>query len=396
MVFVLVASGCLKKPLPSTAVLIEVPSAGIGEVTPVLASVIAAPAPAAMSDGTICLNYELMVTDVSSVAWTIESLEILNPDRGDLRLSLFSQEDIQSHLHLPGAAEPTATLGPAQSGYVRINLSFKNASEIPSILDHVLTVTTKTPKHHLLPRMVERVARTSVDSSPALVIGPPVKGSRWVAVAVGGDSYHRRTVMPLNGRWVAAERWAVDWIQIDEQNRLASGDPSANESYPQYGREIVAVADGTVLSTSDGMADGAPGKMPENITIDTAGGNYVLQDIGGGHSAFYAHLIPGSLRVAPGDHVRRGQVLGLLGNSGNSDAPHLHFHIVKGKTALASNGVPYVIDSFELKGQVESQDYLDTELKNGGSPVDYRPAKKAGRHHHEMPANLSVVEFVAD
>jgi murein DD-endopeptidase MepM/ murein hydrolase activator NlpD len=65
-------------------------------------------------------------------------------------------------------------------------------------------------------------------------------------------------------------------------------------------------------------------------------GNYVLLDIGGGRFASYAHFQPNSLKVKVGDRVKLGQVLGLVGNSGNSDLPHLHFHI----TNAASRSVP--------------------------------------------------------
>lgn len=51
-----------------------------------------------------------------------------------------------------------------------------------------------------------------------------------------------------------------------------------------------------------------------------------MLDLGDNRHAFYGHLLPGSLRVKPGDRVRRGQVIGRLGNSGNSTGPHLHFH----------------------------------------------------------------------
>src|SRR5207253_5277058 len=64
----------------------------------------------------------------------------------------------------------------------------------------------------------------------------------------------------------------------------------------------------------------------------------------------YAHVQPGSLRVKVGDRVKRGQVVALLGNSGNSTEPHVHFQIADGPTFLSSEGLPYVMD-FEVLGR---------------------------------------------
>ncbi|MDO9527775.1 MAG: hypothetical protein Q7J27_01300, partial [Syntrophales bacterium] len=229
-------AGCITKPDSSSATPVAFhPVTEATEVTPVLASVIAAPRPATLSTGSICLNYELMVMNASRVAMTIESLEILDPQRSHARIALLSRNDIGTNLHLPGVNKPTAVLGPAQSGYIRVNLSFTEHDKIPLVLDHIITVTTKKPYGPVLPKMVEKVARTYVKSGPVPVIGPPLKGDRWVAIAVGGNGYHRTTIMPLNGHWIAPERWAVDWIKIDDNNRLVTGDPSKNESWPQYG-----------------------------------------------------------------------------------------------------------------------------------------------------------------
>jgi hypothetical protein len=80
----------------------------------------------------------------------------------------------------------------------------------------------------------------------------------------------------------------------------------------------------------------------------------VIIDIGGGYYAFYAHLKPGGVKVKLGDKVKRGQVIGIVGNTGNSTEPHLHFHVSDGNSPLGSEGVPYRIDSFEIVGHCKN------------------------------------------
>jgi murein DD-endopeptidase MepM/ murein hydrolase activator NlpD len=76
--------------------------------------------------------------------------------------------------------------------------------------------------------------------------------------------------------------------------------------------------------------------------------------LGGGRYAFYAHLQPGSLRVHVGDHVKEGQTIALLGNSGNADAPHLHFQVMDRNSPLAAEGLPYVFHRFRIEGTLPS------------------------------------------
>jgi murein DD-endopeptidase MepM/ murein hydrolase activator NlpD len=65
-------------------------------------------------------------------------------------------------------------------------------------------------------------------------------------------------------------------------------------------------------------------------------------------------LQPGSIRVKPGERVRAGQLLGLVGNSGNSTAPHLHFHVSDRPSILEGEGLPYGIDRFSVEGREHS------------------------------------------
>jgi murein DD-endopeptidase MepM/ murein hydrolase activator NlpD len=65
--------------------------------------------------------------------------------------------------------------------------------------------------------------------------------------------------------------------------------------------------------------------------------------------------------VKAGERVTRGQVIGLVGNSGNSTAPHLHFHVSDGGS-FVSDGVPYEIDSFEVQRKDKTYERRKGEL----------------------------------
>jgi murein DD-endopeptidase len=72
--------------------------------------------------------------------------------------------------------------------------------------------------------------------------------------------------------------------------------------------------------------------------------------IGPNRYATYAHLKRGSVRVGVGARVAAGEVVGLLGNTGQSTAPHLHFQITDGESVLASEGIPFAFDRFRFLG----------------------------------------------
>jgi murein DD-endopeptidase MepM/ murein hydrolase activator NlpD len=133
-----------------------------------------------------------------------------------------------------------------------------------------------------------------------------------------------------------------------------------NTDWYGYGQPVLAVADSRVAAVVDGIPDNTPGENSRAVPmrVGTVLGNYVVLDLGaradcGAHRfALYGHLQPGSLRVQAGDSVRRGQVLGTIGNSGNSDGPHLHFHVTEAADSAAAplrgEGVPFVLDTFTV------------------------------------------------
>ena len=119
------------------------------------------------------------------------------------------------------------------------------------------------------------------------------------------------------------QRFAIDWMRLDDKGRLLNGAEPDLHSYAAYGADVIAVTDGKVVAILDKLKEQTPGTLPDmsTITLENIDGNHVILDLGGGAFAFYAHLQPGSIGVSIGEHVKRGQVLGKLGNTGNTSAP---------------------------------------------------------------------------
>jgi murein DD-endopeptidase MepM/ murein hydrolase activator NlpD len=234
---------------------------------------------------------------------------------------------------------------------------------------------------------------TAVDRQAVAVIGPPLRGARYVAADSCCDaSRHTRAALPVNGRVWIAQRYAVDWEELDDEGRIYHGPQADVKSYTIYRKEVLAVADAKVASTIEGLQNETPGKMPENIAIEEADGNSVVLDLGGGRYALYAHLDPGSVRVHKGDTVKRGQVIGLVGNTGNSLAPHLHFHVMSRAMPLASNGLPYEIDDFLVTASTPGTAAFDA-AEEKGTPLATTPISPPRHAKNEMPLDQMIISF---
>jgi murein DD-endopeptidase MepM/ murein hydrolase activator NlpD len=139
------------------------------------------------------------------------------------------------------------------------------------------------------------------------------------------------------------------------------------------------VADGTVVAVQDGLPDETPGQPPQNVKQPSNfGGNSVSIEIAPGDYAFYAHFQPGTVTVSVGDRVTTGQVLGLLGNSGNSGAPHLHFGLNDDPDPIVANSLPMVFDRWTLSGTVPLEPFLDPSWPT--LQVESTPSEQTGTH----------------
>ena len=154
------------------------------------------------------------------------------------------------------------------------------------------------------------------------------------------------------------------------------------------------MADAIISEAQDDIPEHTPLTPKRPIPIPSAktvGGNYLILDLGKSNFALYAHMQPKSIRVKVGDRVHRGEVLGLLGNSGNSDAPHLHFQISNAQSLSDGEGLPFVFESFDVLGEAKLLEALGLEAREGG----WKPHPDAvpSRRRKEMPLDNTVIRF---
>jgi hypothetical protein len=291
---------------------------------------------------------------------------------GGKTLATLAGDALAGHFKLFGLPAGNTTMSAGQGAIVWMDVVLGRTATVPKTLRHTVEIMVAKPQPPIVPANVsEPTPPVPVERVKPIVITSPVTGKRWL----DGNSCcevtpHRAAVNPINGNLWVPERFAIDWVQLDAQDRLFSGPVDDIASYHYDGVKIHAVADGKIVAMVTDQPQQKPGANPTGLTVDQYGGNYVVQDIGGGHYAFYAHLRSNNpIGVKVGQKLKRGQVLGLLGNSGNSDSPHLHFHIMDSPDPLASNGLPFLIKAFRYDGTVVSDDNLQ-QAASTGIPFD--------------------------
>jgi hypothetical protein len=365
------------------------PSTRAGRLTPALVDPGPFPIPVGGSDGAQHLVYEIRVTNATSQDLVLAGLTVLA--RG-APVRTFSAAEVATMLQPMGGREASDTLGPGQAGVVFLALDFPSAAAVPDALEHRLTVKSAAvgdaPAEQLGPTVpVDR-------RGTILRLGPPLEPSVGYYAADGccTAKRHIRAGIPIDGKLMYAQRFAIDWQQIDAKGRFLRGSPSDPRSYVIYGKQVLAAGDGTVVRVQDGLPEQVPGVIPRGITLETADGNAVVVDMGRSRFALYAHLQAGSIRVKEGDTVARGAVLGLVGNSGNTSAPHLHFHVMDSPSPLGSNGVPYTLEHFHVTAIGAGTAIFD-QVENTENPYPTTPVVGDTKREGVLPLDLSVVTF---
>jgi hypothetical protein len=301
------------------------------------------------------IEYDLVVTNAFPADATLKSLEVRG---GGRRLLSLSGAALAGVTQLAATSAPTAGRVPASSTVVmQVDIALPRSAgrTVPPFLTNRITYSlpANAPARGILGATTVQMPALRVDRRPPVVIAAPLRGTGWVnanGCCEDPTSPHRQTVLATSsGGYEMPETFAIDWIRI-RRGQLHSGDGLSNSEWPTFGSPLYAVADGTVVFTRDSRPDIAPRtKNPDLKTPRDYGGNSVILKIGPGEYACYGHMARGSVLVRPGERLRVGQRIGLVGNSGNTDGPHLHFGIQLRPSCLSQNE-PFEIDRYTRQG----------------------------------------------
>ncbi|HET9399570.1 MAG TPA: M23 family metallopeptidase [Candidatus Acidoferrales bacterium] len=344
------------------------------------------PAPPAVvnAESKPVLVYELQITSFESVALTLKTLEIFGDSAGKVPLATYSGAALSPILDLIGpapAGQPSDTIGPGQRAVVYLWIAVNPSGPAPSSLRHRLVFTrifnsSEKPDEETALDKFE----VKVNPGPPVVLSPPFSGGIWLAGnGPSNTSDHRRTLVALDGGAFIAQRFAIDWVKIGANGDTTHDGKDRNENYWGYGEPVHAVADGEVTEIVNDIPDNTPHHLPADFTLQNIAGNHVIIKIAPELFVTFAHLQPGSIKPRVGEHVRRGDVIALLGDSGNTTGPHLHLQVTNGNSVLGSEGVPFVFDKYQFLGP----------------GADYPEKQVSEPRVRSLPVENSVVKFGA-
>jgi murein DD-endopeptidase MepM/ murein hydrolase activator NlpD len=138
------------------------------------------------------------------------------------------------------------------------------------------------------------------------------------------------------------DEFAFDLCKLDRNDMIPINNDMKPEDYPCYGEKVYAIADGLVVQVYEGMSEKTIGISREEEKLESIHGYWPIitgnvvsiQHDGGEYSQVY-HLQYHSINLKIGERVKQGQVIGLVGNTGLSGCPHLHFELINGFSLIS-------------------------------------------------------------
>ncbi len=351
------------------------------------------PVPYLASDGRVHLDYEIYLSNRNPDAVTVTRVQVVDADDPTDVIVDLAGEELDKYMtsDLDKTVEGSTVEG-AAGAIVYIDTSVDDFDAVPAELMTIVE-STDTETGDVFPT-IEGAFTTPPDIKPP-VLAQPVSDGDWIAAeGCCFTSHHRRPPLTLNGQDFLAQRYAIDFVKVVDGKVWEGDDPKDLDSWYTYGQDALAVVDGTVssvLTTEDDITPFEPNPKPRNV--DNITGNHVIIDMGNGLYVVYAHLQSGSVEVEVGDKVKVGDKLALVGNSGNTDAPHLHIHVMDDNHVVQSHGVPFVFDEFELLGSFESIDSLFPEPFGEVSPEAPDLLEAPEQITDAYPLELDILTF---
>jgi len=373
--------------------------------TPLVAGTYTTPAPVRGTDGKTHLAYELTLTNALPLPFQLQRVDVRDGATHAVIQSVTGATlaaDVTQLVHTSLDADvppPTAVapLAPSSTSIVWLDVTLPGDAAAPQRLEHLVAGTIQRPDGST-PAAEFVVSTVDVAKGTAPVLSWPVGAGDWYMSdgCCADDTHHRRGLAPVNGVFMVPQRFAIDFYKLDDQHRAWVGDPAQLTSYAAYRQPILAATAGTVVAAQDGLPNNDQLPKPPPIPgIDQTVGNHVIVQFGPGQYLLYAHMDPTSVKVKIGDKVEKGQQLGLIGTSGNSTVPHLHFQVLTQPTFFPSDSTPFVFDKFTLTGRVTERIWDDIIAIQPTGTMPFAAANPGGDRIDEMPLDRDVVRVGA-
>jgi len=330
------------------------------------------------SEGRTLLAYELHLTNFADETLTLKEIIVGDAESGR-SIATLAGDELAGRLKIVGRASASRAIEPGQRAVVFVELDVAPPESVRALKHAIAYERADGTTRTLAPAVV------SIRAGAAPVLGPPLRAGPWVAVHdPRWPRGHRRVTYAIDGNAKLPGRFAIDWVATDASGSLTHGDADRPADAIGYGADVLAGADAVVAAVRDGIgeSDSIKGNTPH--ALGEGAGNYVVLEVASGRYAFYEHLRRGSVRVRVGERVRKGEVIGALGFSGDTTGPHLHLHVADCADPLACEGVP-----FEIEGMTELGRYDDIGAL-GSKP--WRAAERAVLAP-EWPGSNVVVRF---
>jgi hypothetical protein len=179
----------------------------------------------------------------------------------------------------------------------------------------------------------------------------PLQGAWWAIQASDWSDRHKQEVF--------SQPYALDFVKLGPNNLQFAADGMNLEDHYSWNQPVYATAGGKIAYATYDMPDLKPGLPPDprlfRDDIRRLLGNAVAISHANGEFSYYGHLQQLSLQVNEGQMIKRGTLLGYVGNSGNSPGPHLHYHLMEGPNIFIDRGLPARFSNFWAGGQYFSQ-----------------------------------------